>query len=186
MNILIEEADRLYHENRYEEALAKYRELAEQGYPGSAHRIAWMTMQGLGTPKDYNEGMRWYKIAAEAGSPVAQFDLANEYTAVGDYQNALPLLERATAQSYTPAVYRLGWHYKLGKGVEVDEQKAFCMFKEAAGRGHLWAQKQLARRMLKGHEGLIGRLKGFWRLLKLPFIGLKVALKNKDDERLRD
>ncbi|MEM7194792.1 MAG: tetratricopeptide repeat protein [Pseudomonadota bacterium] len=47
--------------------------LAEDGHPESQYDVATLLEQGLGVDQNLEEAIDWYKVAAESGSPKAQF-----------------------------------------------------------------------------------------------------------------
>ena len=142
------EAARLYDEKRYEDALARYARLAEQGDELAARWAGWIISKGLCGRNDPQEAIRYYLLAAESGSTVAWFDLASMYARVGEYQKAIDWYERSAAEGYLPALYRLGRCYQSGKGISQNEEKALAYFEEAASQGHIFAKGQLMRRRL--------------------------------------
>lgn len=153
------EAARLYNEKRYEEALAQYALLAEQGDELAARWAGWIIAKGLCARNDPQEAIRYYLLAAKSGSKAAWFELASMYAYVGEYQKAIEWYERSAADGSLPALYRLGWYYKSGKGVDRNEEKAFAYFEEAAQNGHIFARSQLSRRrLLRDHGRVIGWL----------------------------
>lgn len=160
------EAARLYDEKRYEDALAQYALLAEQGDEFAARWAGWIIYKGLCARNDPQEAIRYYLLAAESGSTVAWFDLASMYARAGEYQNAIEWYEKSAAEGYLPALYRLGWCYKSGKGVDRNEEKALVYFEEAAQKGHIFAKSQLMRRrILRDHGRVVGwLLYKFWCL----------------------
>jgi TPR repeat protein len=177
------EAYSLYNAKRYNEALCKYKILAERGDSYSAHWAGWMIETGLGATKDIQESIGFYLLAAEAGSPEAQFDLARMCARIDDHLKALEWYEKSAAQGFLPAMYRLGRLYKSGKGVIRNEERAFAYFEDAANRGHLFSQRQLIQRLLCGRQGILGRIKAIFWFLKLPFKVSAIVLKEDDDER---
>lgn len=152
------EAARL-DEKRYEDALAQYTLLAEQGDEFAARRAGWIIYKGLCARNDPQEAIQYYLLAAQSGSKAPMFDLASMYTHFGEHQKAIEWYERSAAEGYLPALYRLGWCYKFGKGVDQNEEKAFTYFEEAAQKGHIFARSQLSRRrLMRDHGRVVGWL----------------------------
>jgi TPR repeat protein len=149
------EAARLYDEKRYEDALAQYALLAEQGDEFAARWAGWIIYKGLCARNDPQEAIRYYLLAAESGSTVAWFDLASMYARAGEYQHAIEWYEKSAAEGYLPALYRLGWCYKSGKGVDRNEEKARAYFEEAAQKGHIFAKGRLMRHRLVCDYGCV-------------------------------
>jgi TPR repeat protein len=157
------EAARLYNEKRYEDALTKYALLAEQGDELAARWAGWIINEGLCTRNDPYEAIRYYLLAAEAGSKEGMFGLAGMYARIGEHQKAFEWYERSAAAEYLPASYRLGRCYHFGKGVERNEEKAISYFQEAASQGHIFAKSWLMRQEFVRDYG---RVMG-WVLFKL-------------------
>jgi len=43
------------------------------------HSLGFMYSAGRGVPQDFNEAVKWYRMAAEQGNPWGQFNLAITY-----------------------------------------------------------------------------------------------------------
>lgn len=92
--------------------------------------IALITGDGLAT--DPKTGLYWVKRSAEAGYPAVELTLASLYMGAKgirpDPKRARALLLKiygAKGESAPVAAYFLGWMYMLGKGIPVDNGKAF-------------------------------------------------------------
>lgn len=182
------EAARLYDEKHYEDALAQYALLAEQGDELAARWAGWIISKGLCSRNDPQEAIRYYLLAAESGSKPAWFELASMYAYVGEHQKAIEWYERSAADGYLPALYRLGWRYKSGRGVDRNEEKAFAYFEEAARQGHIFARSQLARqRLVRDHGRVVGWLLYKCWCLKESVEIIRIVRREEDsqtDERL--
>lgn len=55
--------------------------------------------------------------------PVDQFDLAMK-TTISNAAEAMQWLEKSAAQGYSPAQFRLGQSYELGRGVDQNSEEA--------------------------------------------------------------
>ncbi|MGD1935313.1 MAG: hypothetical protein ACFB0Z_12540 [Candidatus Phaeomarinobacter sp.] len=106
--------------------------------------------QGIGTAQNFLEASRWFREAANAGSPVAQFNLGALHatgalnSGAPDHASALPWFEKAAAQGHPDAQYNLGLTAAQGLGREVDNTIAARWFAAAAGHGMSDAQAGLA------------------------------------------
>ena len=166
----------LYDDHRYSQALDSFRSLAltrSDDGPLLFH-IATMYSDGLGTDRDLAEAERWTEKSAHAGFAKAQFYLAGALARQRQYEQARRWLQSAAAQGYSPAIYHLGRMYELGRWGPLDRNKARRYFEDAAARGHVWAQRQIAVGLLRGEFGLrripnglmmLGRI--FWTALRL-------------------
>ena len=94
---------------------------------------------GKGVAIDYPRAMAAYKIAAEAGEAVSQFQVGVMYCrghgVAVDYQQARPWLEKAAAQYQPKAVGQLGQLYYAGKGVISSWRRARELYQRAIELG---------------------------------------------------
>jgi len=178
-------AANLFDGERYEDALKKYRILAESGNITAQLRLGWMYHAGQGVERNLTEAQKWYEKAASTESAQAQFYLGALYRAKGEYQQAFELLKRSASQEYSPAMYFLGQLYCVGEGVELDRAKAFQYFEQAADKGHLFAQRNIAREMIKGRHGIMRIPMGFLLLVRVLCKGIKVTVRDPDSDTIR-
>lgn len=82
-------------------------------------------------------------VAADAGDPEAQNDLAMLFLAAGRYKAAVYWLELAAAQGYADAMHHMGRCHLEGLGVPRDENMALMWIAKAASCGHAIAREQL-------------------------------------------
>ncbi len=68
-----------YDAGRYADALAEWRALAAHGHLDSMVAIAGLYMAGTGVPQDFRRAAHWYRLAADCGHVVAQFNLGDLY-----------------------------------------------------------------------------------------------------------
>ena len=75
------------------------------------------------------EAVRWYRLAADQGHAVAQFNLGvHYYNGKGvpqDDVEALAWYRKAAEQWYADALYNLGVMYSTGRGVPQDGVEAY-------------------------------------------------------------
>jgi len=72
--------------------------------------------------------------------------------------------------------------YLYGAGVALDEEKAYRYFKEAASAGHLFARRNIARRMASGRCGIGQIPRGILSLIGVFYSAIKVGWKHPDSE----
>jgi uncharacterized protein len=174
----------LFEKCHYEEALKRYRTLADGGSTTAQLFVGWMYHAGQGVKQDFDEARRWYQKAADANA-MGQFYLGTLFRSEQQYQLAVEWLEKSASQGYPPALYRLGRMYDTGEGVPVDYDRAYSCFKRAAKMGHLLAQREVAVKMLKGHNGSLSILKGFYLFIRVLFRGALVAWQDLDSDMIR-
>jgi hypothetical protein len=175
----------LFEDERYQEALEKYRVLAERGAVTAQLRLGWMYHAGKGVQTNLEQAEKWYAKAASTQSAQAQFYLGTLYRAKGEYKQAFEWLERSASQEYSPALYFLGQLYYVGEGVEVNREKAFEYFGQAAEKGHLFAQRNIAYEMIKGRHGIMRIPIGVLLLVRVLCRGIKVTVKDPDSDIIR-
>jgi TPR repeat protein len=73
---------------------------------------------------------------AKTNDPAALSQMGRECRDEGDYDAALKYYTKAAELGYTDAHHRLGWMYRLGQGVEKDEEKSIHNWEKAAIGGH--------------------------------------------------
>ena len=97
--------------------------------------------------KNYEEAVKWWRLAAELGDARAQFNLGVCYdhgTGVArNFAEAVKWYRFAAEQGVVKAQYYLGLCYKYGVGVERDRQKAKEWLRKAAAQGDEDAKKAL-------------------------------------------
>jgi hypothetical protein len=113
-------------------------------------KIADMYAQGNDLPKDYGEGVRWYRRAAERGGIRVRTKLAGLLIEGQDYDEGRRLCEEGAKQKYPPAVYCVGLIYQRGLGVIRNPVEAAKWFNRAAELGYTPAMLRLGEMYSKG------------------------------------
>ena len=102
---------------------------------------------GRGVPLDYAEAARWYRMAAEQGNAVAQFNLgvmyANGHGVPQDDAEAVKWYRRAADRGEDRAQFNLGVMYANGHGVPQDDAEVMRWYRMAAEQGNALAQFSL-------------------------------------------
>lgn len=111
---------------------------AEAGDTDAQFRVGAAYDFGKGAPRDGNEAMKWYRMAAEKGNAEAQNSVGSGLQAEKRYAEALPWYEKASAQGHALATNNLAYLYDLGLGVKQDRRKGFELYSRAADLG--WAE----------------------------------------------
>ena len=108
---------------------------------GDMHRI------GEGVKQDYEEALKWYRKAAEAGFADAQYNLGNMHrTGFGveqDHVEAAKWFRKAAEAGHAMAQFNLGNMYRNGRGVEQDHVEAAKWIQKSAEAGDAMAQNNL-------------------------------------------
>jgi len=182
---LRDEAKGLYHAGRYKEACARYHILAEQGDIQAQLMLGGMLAEGLGTERDSAESEKWYKCAAQNGAPEAQHHLGYLSYQSQDYSSAHNWYREAASQGYLPALWRLAWLYRQGKGVPLDNSRAYALFDQAAKAGHVFSKRDLALMLLRGHRGFLEVFRGLALLVRCILDGIQVVWKSDSNEKMK-
>jgi len=110
--------------------------------PESERIIAQAYLQGIGTYKNYEKGVQWYKKAAEKGDGEAQNTLGYIYFVGGngveqDVTKGGAYFLQAAYNNSAIAQYNVGIMYLTGQGVDgIDLIKAYGWMNIAATNGH--------------------------------------------------
>ena len=143
----LEAAEKVYKEEKYEEAFALYEKLAEHGNPSAQKALGTMYAKGESVEQDYSKAFELYEKAAEQGMAEAQYNLGymydNGFGVEKDYGKAFEWYQKAAEQGHSDALYNLGCMYDKGLGVEQDYEKAFEWYQKAADQGYAIAQLNL-------------------------------------------
>jgi localization factor PodJL len=95
--------------------------------------------------------------AAEAGDPVALFEIGARYTegrgVASDLSEAANWYRLSADRGFPPAQYRLGNLFEKGTGIERDLDKALAYYEQAAAAGNASAMHNLAVLNASGAEG---------------------------------
>ncbi|AKU91136.1 hypothetical protein AKJ08_1523 [Vulgatibacter incomptus] len=141
-----------------EEGLMYLRGAAASGDRGSQRILgkALLFARG-GIRKDEVEARRWLESAAEAGDAASAYYLGLLFRTPGpdyDPSEGARWLKLAAAQELPEALFALGNAYRMGDGVEVDEQRAVDCYMRAAEHEHPASLQALAMAFRNGELGL--------------------------------
>jgi hypothetical protein len=112
---------------------------AGQGDANAALILAEALYNGKIMPWNFSEAARYYRIAAEKGSTMAQTSLGYMYDkGLGVEQDqvaALTWYRKAADHGYPPALINVGIMYESGIGTETDMDEAVYWYRRAAEMG---------------------------------------------------
>ena len=104
---------------------------------------------GMGTEKDVNTAIKWWKDSADAGNAYAMAQMGDcYYHGLGvekDLAKAIEYYTPAAEQNITSALYQLGILYYTGNGVEQDQTYAELLMRKASTGGMKEAQDFLEK-----------------------------------------
>jgi TPR repeat protein len=156
--------------------------LANRGSVASMWYLAELYAGRKAMPKCIDKAKYWYTRAKEKGYVEASHMLGRIAYDEHDCVRAFSEFSAGANTGYPPSMYRLGLMYGKGEGVGIDSAKQIGWLSEAAGKGHLFAKRNLAALYLSGRFGLHRFIRGLSMLFSFPvdLIRLK-ATKNNDE-----
>ena len=124
----------------YSSAYGLWEPLAKSGDAKSQNAIATIFAHGLGTSKDYDKALFWYKKSANQGYVSAEYSLGMMYAkGLGtkrDYLKARYWLEKSAAKNDSSSLYNLAVFYCEELGVSKDLYKCAILAKKAKENGY--------------------------------------------------
>ncbi|CAG8740646.1 1180_t:CDS:1, partial [Cetraspora pellucida] len=101
--------------------------------------------RGWNIKKNTEKSIDWYTKAAESGCAVAEYKLGDYYYKCENYSKAFELFQSSAEKGNVMAIHALGIFYYKGYGTDVDTDKGFKLFEQAANIGHPTSQYDLAK-----------------------------------------
>jgi len=92
-----------YQRGDYASAARLLPPLAAAGNPSAQATLGMMYNQGAGVVQDFQQAMKWWKLAAAQGNALAQINLGLRYSVTQDFVRAGMWLNVAGAQGYPRA-----------------------------------------------------------------------------------
>lgn len=179
-------AHALFEKQNYPEAARAYLKLADGALGRAVYlRLGWMYEWGKGLEKDEQKAEYWYERAAKTGLPEGHYRIGLMRLHSEKLSEAVSFMERSAEAGYAPALFELGRMYWYGKGVEADHAKAYGFCERAAALGHLFARRALAKRLIRGEQGIWRIPLGVLAVAKLMIDFIRIYMKDPDDPRLR-
>lgn len=127
--------------------LPRLRALAEGGDVEKQAGLGAALLFGRGVPKDEAEGLKWLKLAADKGQPIAEYFLGHAYLGglgvAKDTAQALALFKRAAERGQANAMVTLAQLHHAGEVVERNPAEAAKWAKRAAEKGDRDGQRIL-------------------------------------------
>lgn len=176
-----------------EDAVVMLRRLAENGSAYSMLYLGWAYAQGLGVPHDSQQAREWYRRAyafgaREAGKYLGHYAYYDgcQYLEVEpkDNKRAFECFSKGAGFDYGPAVYWLAKCYAKGLGVDRQPKEALRLYEKAADLGNLWAEREVAKRHMRGSYGLGGIIKGVKMYVSCLKEMYRVARRDLSDVRI--
>ena len=136
-----------YNNNEYDEAYSLFQEAANKGDDVAQYYLGVFFELGLSVKPDIKEALKWYEKAADAGN-VEAIQYFSSQADKGNYtneENLLRWLTDASSKKIAWATFKLAVMYYLGKGCEINAEKALDCFYTSAELGNVDAQYMLGK-----------------------------------------
>jgi len=126
-------------------------ERARKGTPEAQCAIARMYLDD----HNFDDGIKWYRLAAEQGSDEAQRFMSTMFYYGGDgvesdFHEAAKWYRKVAERGDPTAQYTMGEMYEEGKGVPKDLKEAVKWYELASEQGDEFAQRKIADMCLSG------------------------------------
>ena len=116
--------------------LKQVQPMAEQGNALAQYNLGVMYYYGHNVEQDYDEAVKWWRLAADQGHAYAQHYLANMYFCgygvTRSYEEAASLYRLAAEQGMAVSQHNLGSMYANGQGITQDYVQAHKWFSLAS------------------------------------------------------
>lgn len=124
-----------------------YFQAASQGHRGAQYDYAWMCKYGLGGERNIPEAIRYFERAAQKGHVLCMAELALVYQEkeCQNFQKAFEWAKLAAETGDSSSEFVLGNMYFLGRGCNVDMEKAIIFYKKAFAHGCYQAKFMLEK-----------------------------------------
>ncbi|MGH9642133.1 MAG: AMIN domain-containing protein [Terriglobales bacterium] len=143
------------------EALAWYKQAAQQGSVDAETDIALLYANGKGVTRDPRQAVSWFRRAAEGGDASAQYNLALMYErgegVAPDFKEAIRWHTAAADQNLIPPLLALGEIFLQppNSSIQTDVNKAIQYYERAANLGSASAEVTLGTIYSKGLPGKV-------------------------------
>jgi TPR repeat protein len=111
---------RAFYKGDYATALNELLPLAKQGTPEAQFKLGFMYSHGQGVPQDYQEAVKWYRLAADQGDSDAKNNLGLMYSdgrgVPQDYNEAIKWYRLAADRGDPDAQFNR-FHCEIGDAV---------------------------------------------------------------------
>jgi TPR repeat protein len=125
-----------------------YRKSADLGHSGGFYKVGSYYMKGLGgIEKNFQEGVRYYRLAIEKDNSDAMNSLGIAYLdGLGvekDPQKAITYYKMGSEKGNAYAAFNLATCYRYGKGVPIDMKEAVRFYRLSAEKGNIDAMNSI-------------------------------------------
>lgn len=140
-----EDASLAYREGEYAEAIRLFKISANKGNVEAQSMLGVLySADESPVPKNYNESMKWYKMAAAQGDKQAKYQVALYSLSTKNYEEALKWFGSLASEKDAAAQYWLGLMHEKGEGTEKSDSNAAYWYKKSAINGDVKSQFKVA------------------------------------------
>jgi TPR repeat protein len=143
-------------EKNYDKTFELSKDLTERKFSSGINLLGYCYYNGIGTEVNKQKAFELYNKAAYLGNNRAQCNLALMYkneNFLKDDNKVFELSKKCSVGKHSGGINLLGYCYDNGIGTDIDTQKAFELYQEAANLGNKVAQHNLAN-MYEYGEGV--------------------------------
>lgn len=143
----VELANSIENTNLYQHAL-EYS--AKTGNAEAQYRFGDMLYNGDGVQRNLDKAIYWYKLAANNGHNIAQYNLGKIYESGKNDADAANWYSIAANNGNIDAKFNIATMYETGRGIKKNISEAIKWYKDAAKSGHVYSQFRLGNIYDKG------------------------------------
>jgi TPR repeat protein len=170
---------------RYDAARAALESLVSEGETRAILYLGWMYERGLGIAVDEQKAADCYRSLCARNDPDACYYAASLMFRRGNTPGALESYVRAADMGHPSAAYWASAILGGEGGLPPDPHQSAKYLKLAAGRGHMFARRDLAKQQVHAGRGLWNKVLASVKYLSAVLHGFALIAKNADDPRVR-
>lgn len=149
--ILYNKGSDLYDRSKYKSAFRIFFDLAQNGHLSSMSRVALMYSAGLGVERNFEESIKWDKMAISLGESISMFNLAITYRNLGQARSARMWFERAIDAGDMDATLELAKMYFVSD-LELDKVERYLLQCINSSNATESSREEASRFLAKVHQ----------------------------------
>lgn len=141
----------LYKQKNFTEAAEIFKKLSDEGNSKAQTRLGFMYYKGLGVKKDFENAVKYYKLAIEnnENDRAALTNLGWMYQRGWGVNKNLKLSSelylKAAEMNYAAAQNKIAESFEFGRGVKKNYEKAIYWYEQASKNGYRKAKQRVLR-----------------------------------------
>lgn len=163
----LEQALKLKASGNYTEAIQILLSVSSDRNHLAQWHLADCYENGPANVRDLELAKIWYEKASLSDELWFSHSLARFFERQGRENEAFDMVSRLAAEGYQPSIFRLGRYLEDGYGTARNHREALRQIELAASRGHVFAQRAIAMRTMRGEFGLFKAPLGLLSLVKV-------------------